>query len=578
MNEEKRWLIRRLFSFIIITCLLTSCYAMTVTAVYAESLSGTIIVGGSMSSSAHVTVTDTFYANNLNCVGLNGARIVYYAPVYETSSVSGFMQTVNNHQITADPAPTMVSDVQTDSFGNHYKKYEWSLDGFTGSKTINVKTEFDATSTGNPAPDVFTEPRPSSVPSGMYQYINPTSMVQSTSGEIVGKAGELVAGASTEAEAVDRIMNFVRTSIPTQGSGTQKDAISSLHSSSGTCVNRANLALGLLRAANIPARYVNGIVNDNPPYKVPIVVSGSEGYAQFQWGKELHAWVEVYYPQQGVWVAYDPWLNKGFVDQRHVKTGTALDSNMKETSTGGFIETYNYENVNAGATGSITTTLQFSGVSDSGSYTFRSLSSNPAGVLMIGRDMVNTPTPTPTTTPIATVTPTPQVNVTITPTPIANGTVTPTPMANASPVTTATPDPINHGAATGNATLAGTVSFEDGKTFFITGVVMDEKTGLRINDATVLVDKTPVKIDDAGAFTANVTMGNHTVDISAPGYGNGSIQVTVLDKDVPVILKMEKSGTAATGRAGFPSPVPGFEVLVVLAGIMIGALYRHGRT
>lgn len=591
MHGEKRKAIRRLISLIFVAGMLTSFWAMSAAPADAESLSGTIIVSGAVSSSPHVTITDTFSGNNLNCVGLNGAKIVYYAPVYESRSTNGFSQTISNFQITADPAPTSVSGVQADDFGNHYKKYEWSLEGFAGpSKTITVTTAFDATCTGNPAPEAFIEPLPSSAPYGMYQYINPTGMVQSTNGEIVSKSAEIVSGASSEADAVDRIISFVRTSIPNQASGVPKDAVSSLHSSSGTCVNRANLALGLLRAANIPARYVNGIVSDYPSIKVPFVISGSDGYATFQWGKELHAWVEVYYPQKGVWVAYDPWLDKGFIDQRHVMTGIALDSNMNDKSTGGYLDTFNYENVNQGATGAIATALQFSGVSASGesTYTFRSLSSRPSGALMLGRDMVNMLTPTPvvtamptptataTATPAAnaTVTPTPTATVTITPIPAVNATVTPTPGASASPNATASPVPGDTGTATGSSgTLTG-----DGKVYYITGMVLDEKTGARISDAAVLIDGTPVKIDSSGAFAVNVTSGNHTVSVTAPGYGNGSITVTVADKDVPVILNMLKAEPGKTSNtAGLPIPAPGFGLAAVLAGILIVALYRYGR-
>jgi transglutaminase-like putative cysteine protease len=468
----------------------------------------------------------------------------------------------------------------TDSFGNQYREYVWNIEeGYTGTKTIRVTTNFDVTGTGNPAPETFSDPFPVSS-SGMYQYLNPSAMVQSTNGELVSKANEITTGATTEAEAVDRIMNFVRTSIPNQATGVPKDAVSSLHSSSGTCVNRANLALGLLRASGIPSRFVNGIVSDSPSIKAPFSYSGSSGYVMFQWGKELHAWVEVYYPQKG-WVAYDPWMNKGFIDQRHVKTGIALDSNAADPSTGSFIETFKTDNVNQGSTGSVSTAITFSNVQDSGEYTARSLSASPSGALMMGRDMVNAPTPTPTATPI--LTPTPVVNVTVTPTPSATVTITPTPeaTATATPVPEVDPSP---SATTApvliiNGTVIGTGDAGNVTTYYITGTLTDEKTGMPISDAVVTIDGVPVIIDSEGAFTAGVSVGGHKVNVSAPGYGNGSIDVTITDKDIPVVVKMQKAGTAsATDLFAGKLPLPGFGLILALAGILIAGLWRYGRT
>ena len=86
------------------------------------------------------------------------------------------------------------------------------------------------------------------------------------------------------------------------------------------------------------------------PIETTCVLGNEEHDTSFGWGNELHVWVEIYYPQKGTWVPYDPGLNKGFVDTRHVMSGTALDTNVENPATGGalyFIHLY----ANPGSTG-----------------------------------------------------------------------------------------------------------------------------------------------------------------------------------------------------------------------------------
>ncbi|HMK46929.1 MAG TPA: transglutaminase domain-containing protein [Methanocella sp.] len=533
------------------TIIIVSFYSSAITRVNADSLAGTIIIGGSMSTAEHVKITDTFTDSNLNCAGLNGSKIIFQAPVYDTTNVNGFSQSVSNFNINANPAPDSISTLQTDNFGNHYYTYTWDLTGFSGSKTIAVQTDFDVTTIASPTPDSFNDPYPVSA-SGMSQYTNPTDTVQSSNDEIKSKAISIVGSANTEAEAVNRIMDFVRINIPTQDPNVNKDALSSLHSSSGSCLNRANLALGLLRSINIPARFVNGFVSD-VPYNVPFDSPAGSGAASFNWGKEMHAWIEVYYPQKG-WVAYDPYMNKGFLDTRHVITGTALDSAAGNPSTGGTIDTFTNINVNHEATGKFDTTIDFSGVSDSGSYTSRGYDSNPTGALVLGRDMVNSPTPTPTSTPSASPTP------------------TPIPTANGSINATATPPGNNNTSGIGPSSLPGA-----GKKYIISGIVVDDRTGARIKNVSILVDGTQVSVNSNGTFNVSVARGNHTISASAPGYGRDAINVTMAENNTTVVMRMKEAAGSAGGTPRAPAPTPGFGTAMALAGILITALYYHGR-
>lgn len=75
---------------------------------------------------------------------------------------------------------------------------------------------------------------------------------------------------------------------------------------SGVCQDIAHVALGVLRAAGIPARYVSGYLHPDPDAAIGEVVIG-----------ESHAWVEWY---SGRWCGYDP-TNLVGIGESHVYVG-----------------------------------------------------------------------------------------------------------------------------------------------------------------------------------------------------------------------------------------------------------------
>lgn len=79
---------------------------------------------------------------------------------------------------------------------------------------------------------------------------------------------------------------------------------------SGVCQDIAHVALGVLRAAGIPARYVSGYLHPDPTAAIGQAVTG-----------ESHAWVEWY---SGEWRGYDP-TNLVEVGESHVYVGHGRD-------------------------------------------------------------------------------------------------------------------------------------------------------------------------------------------------------------------------------------------------------------
>lgn len=531
----------------------------------------TIVVGGSTTANGHVRLTYAIAITGLDPAQLTGAHeVVVNIPAYTSGSVDGFSQTVSGFGITASPAETARLVPYTDAYGNPYYRFRWSLAGYQQtSMTIIITTDFDCAVTGSPTPESFTDPYPVQAP-GQGQYLASTAMAQSNDPSIIGQAQSLVSGATTEAAAVESVMNFIKVQIANVPS-VPYDAVHTLQSRQGTCTNRANLALALLRSTGIPARFVVGAVGSQP-YTVEFTAPEGQGTMEAGWSStEAHTWIEVYYPQKGVWVGYDPYLNFGFVDQRHVKAGISVDSDVLTSDASGlsyFVSTY----LNPGATvqGTPAFHVDFSVASEQGRYTFRSLKESPGGdaIYVLGRDMVNSPsaTATPTPTPAPTLAPTATPNATSTPAPNATATVTPPPGASATPAPSPPATPLPPGPdQAGNGTFR--VSFE----------AVDAATGAALTGATVMLDGRPLPADARGAYAALTTNGTHTLAVSAPGYGNVSATITVAGGDLTRTVRLS---AATGGRDGpwLPAALCG-GTLIAAAGLLIivGYRYRHGR-
>jgi len=347
---------------------------------------------------------------------------------------------------------------------------------------------------------------------------------------------------TSQAEAVDRIMNFVKTSIPDTDPGVPRDALSSLSSSKGNCVNRAHLALALLRSAGIPARCVQGLVYGDE-YTVSYNVDGGKGLTNITWGDGPHVWVEVYYPDEGAWVAYDPFMDKGFVDSRHVKLSVGKDDNPDDASTRGDVGRLYAD----GASPSVTFSYDVSASSlqDSISLRHKYTKKSPQGTFMIARELRSSLAPAPTLTP------TPKPN---------NTTATPTPVATK----VATPEP--------------TIVPGDNARHNVTGAIVDASTGAPVPGAAVLLDNVEISASQSGrfAFLYAVANGSYVLSVSAPGYMTEKRVIMPDNADIEVRVRLVSLSSSPTPTpAPKPSPAPG--ALAALAALAGGMLLRRGR-
>lgn len=81
----------------------------------------------------------------------------------------------------------------------------------------------------------------------------------------------------------------------------------------GVCQDFAHLGLTILRGLGLPARYVSGYLETQPPEGQPRLIGADAS----------HAWFAVYVPRLG-WVDFDPTNNQMPTD-RHITIGWGRD-------------------------------------------------------------------------------------------------------------------------------------------------------------------------------------------------------------------------------------------------------------
>lgn len=129
--------------------------------------------------------------------------------------------------------------------------------------------------------------------------------------EVAATAKQLADGNSplTTAHAVADWVRGTVQYIP-GATGVQTNAMEAYRQRAGVCQDIAHLAIGMLRSAGIPARYVSGYLHPVANAVVGIPVEG-----------QSHAWVEWW---TGEWCAFDP-TNGISADRRHVLVARGRD-------------------------------------------------------------------------------------------------------------------------------------------------------------------------------------------------------------------------------------------------------------
>jgi transglutaminase-like putative cysteine protease len=130
--------------------------------------------------------------------------------------------------------------------------------------------------------------------------------------ELAALAASIRSAEPTPQAAALAICMFVHDEITYQPGATEvaTDAVHAWRQRAGVCQDLSHLAVGLLRATGVPARYVSGYLHPAPEAEIGEPVVG-----------QSHAWVEWW---SGRWIGWDP-TNGIPAGRRHVVVGRGRD-------------------------------------------------------------------------------------------------------------------------------------------------------------------------------------------------------------------------------------------------------------
>ncbi len=279
----------------------------------------TLFLDGLLSSSFHVKDTTV--------IGMPSGieQFSYFLVPPPSVDTKTTKQAVSNFRYVAAPPPASVQE-RTDAYGNRILTLTWQAP----SGQVQVLEEYDVKASVEfvPVPVATLYPLPpKALPSDIAVYLKPSEQAQSDHEEIRTLAADLVKGAATEGEAVTRILHWVVDHLYYTLEPAAYDALSTKHEGKGNCQNYTHLAVALLRAAGVPARMVRGRTLGKP-----WEVDEDNGRRRWtaRWAEGRHAWLEVYYPDQG-WLMYDSQAYHSFVSTRFIRVEVGPDNKAVHT-------------------------------------------------------------------------------------------------------------------------------------------------------------------------------------------------------------------------------------------------------
>jgi transglutaminase-like putative cysteine protease len=149
------------------------------------------------------------------------------------------------------------------------------------------------------------------------EFVLPSPLVRATASVSDFTAASFTSGRALGAALVDLVERIHSEFSYVSGSTTVRTTLGEvMHRKQGVCQDFAQLVVGCLRSVGLPARYVSGYIETDPP----------PGQAKLQGVDASHAWAALGVP--GVpgmdWVHIDP-TNNQFVDGRYVVAGWGRD-------------------------------------------------------------------------------------------------------------------------------------------------------------------------------------------------------------------------------------------------------------
>ena len=175
-----------------------------------------------------------------------------------------------------------------------------------------VETQpFGGIAGGGPRPD-WAQVRQHGRAGRLLEYLLPTALTTVAEDISAAALAEIAAGSLSPDETAAAISALVHdhvTYLP-GATGVRTNAQEAWDKGQGVCQDMAQIAVSLLRAAGLPARYISGYLHPDPKAE-----PGSTAIGQ------SHAWVEYW---AGSWIALDP-TSGAPVGERHVAVARGRD-------------------------------------------------------------------------------------------------------------------------------------------------------------------------------------------------------------------------------------------------------------
>jgi len=232
-----------------------------------------------------------------------------------------------------DPEVYWVID-RIDYANNHYREPYWGNPSkpdtsvLPGEYKTIIRAEVEICVNLDGINDTTSYPIPSnSIPWYVQTYLDPTDSIQSEDESLQTYAESLVANSKFEVQAVSKIMDWMVDNMEYE-EGRPNDALSVFNDPQhrADCTGYARLAIAFLRSIGIPARFVTGRTI-NKKLWIPLAGDDSAGVSFEQ---DYHAWLEVYYPDDGNWIPYDSRSYYHFVDYHRYREAVGIDLGNKD--------------------------------------------------------------------------------------------------------------------------------------------------------------------------------------------------------------------------------------------------------
>ena len=158
----------------------------------------------------------------------------------------------------------------------------------------------------------------------VFDYLQPTPVVE-TGREAVNWARRFLRGDRPLGRALEDLNHAIHAEFRYQSGSTENSTPLAVvwKQKRGVCQDFAHIGLSILRTAGLPARYVCGYIETDPPAPKPGEAAKPGRRRALTGAVATHAWIEVLVPGME-WVSLDP-TNKQWTDDRYIAVSYGRD-------------------------------------------------------------------------------------------------------------------------------------------------------------------------------------------------------------------------------------------------------------